>query len=305
MERFWALLVDQESVPGRLVTTGLILVLAFGVAAVISWLLLRREDDPYGRYYKRKGVRYGVALLALLAVALTWRAFAGRAAVVIGLAAAGIAFAMQEVIGAVAGWVNILSGRIFRIGDRIQMGGVRGDVVDITPLRTKILEMGAAPDEAADDGEASTWVKGRQYTGRLVSVSNKKSFTDPVFNFSSGFDFIWEELTLPVPHRDDWRRAERILLEEVQRVKSDEAEAALREMTRRYPVPRAELEPRVFLRATDNWMELSARFIVPTRTARTVKDDITRRVLDRFTEAGITIASETVDAAVRVERDEA
>ena len=38
-----------------------------------------------------------------------------------------------------AGWFNILSGGIFRVGDRIQMGGVRGDVIDITPLRTKVM----------------------------------------------------------------------------------------------------------------------------------------------------------------------
>lgn len=303
MNRFLELLSDQRSIPGRLVTTALIAVVAIGLAALLSWTLVRRENDAYSRYYKRKAVRYGIAVLALIGIALTWHAFAGRAAVVLGLAAAGIAFAMQEVIGALAGWVNIMSGRIFTIGDRIQMGGVRGDVVDITPLRTKVLEMGASPEETTDTSGTTTWVRGRQYTGRLVSISNKKSFTDPVFNFSAGFDYIWEELTLPIPHDDDWRLAERILHEEVQRANPDGAREALREMARRYPVPRAELEPRVFVRATDNWMELSARFIVPTRTARSVKDELTRAVLDRLDESGITIASETLDATLRLQDD--
>src|SRR5205823_2411437 len=85
-------------------------------------------------------------------------------------AAAGIAFAMQEVIGAIAGWFNITSGRIYRIGDRVELGGVRGDVIDVTLLRTKMLEIGSAEDD-------KSWVKGRQHTGRIVAVSNKAAFT--------------------------------------------------------------------------------------------------------------------------------
>ena len=69
-------------------------------------------------------------------------------------------------------------------------------------------------------------------------------------------------------------------------------------MTSRYPVPRTEVEPRVFVRATDNWMELAARFVVPVRTARRVKSDLTRRVMERFEEAGIEIASATADLTV-------
>ncbi len=201
---------------------------------------------------------------------------------------------MQEVIGAVAGWFNILSGRIYRVGDRIELGGVRGDVIDVTPLRTKILEMGSALDE-------SSWVAGRQHTGRIVAVSNKKTFTDPVYNYSAAFEYIWEELTIPISHRSDWRKAEEIMREEAVRVsRSEGARRALEAMAKRYPVPRTELEPRVFVRATDNWMELSARLIVPVRTARSVTDELTRRIRDRFDQAGVEVASETVEATVRV-----
>ena len=69
-------------------------------------------------------------------------------------------------------------------------------------------------------------------------------------------------------------------------------------MRRRYPVGRAEIEPRVFLRATDNWVELSARFVVPVRDARQVKDAMTRQVLRRFADAGLSVASATQDITV-------
>jgi small-conductance mechanosensitive channel len=293
MDRLLELLLDHDTPEGRLVSTAAVVILAILAGTVVSRLAAARVSEPYERYYVRKVVRYGAAAIALIAVAIVWRAFAGRAGVVLGLAAAGLAFAMQEVVGAFAGWINILSGRIFRVGDRIQMGGVRGDVIDVTPLRTKILEIGSPGDEAS-------WVKGRQPTGRIVAVSNKATFTEPVFNYSSAFDFLWEELSLPISYDSDWREAERILHEEASRVSaSAEARTALEEMARRYPLPRAELEPRVFARATDNWMELSARFVVPVRSARSVKDSLTRRVRERFDAAGVQFASETLDITLR------
>jgi small-conductance mechanosensitive channel len=287
------LLRDNSSVLGRLVTTAVFVAVAVLVAAVGGRLAGWRVSDGYTRYYARKITHYVVAVLLLIALAVLWRPFAGRIGVVLGLAAAGVAFAMQEVIGAFAGWVSILTGRQFRVGDRIQMGGVRGDVLDITPLRTKVLEIGAADDPAS-------WVQGRQYTGRVVSISNKAVFSEPVYNSSAVLDHLWEELSLPIPYDQDWRLAEQILREEAERASASAgAQTAIEQMRRQYPVGRTEVEPRVFVRATDNWIELSARFVVPVRAARKVKDELTRRVLDRLAERGLPVASTTQDVTLR------
>jgi small-conductance mechanosensitive channel len=289
VDAFVDLLRDNSSVLGRLVTTAALVLLAVPLAALLGRLAARRGSDGYSRYYLRKVTRYVVFMVLLIALAVVWRPFAGRLGVVLGLAAAGVAFAMQEVIGALAGWASILTSRQFQVGDRIQMGGVRGDVLDITPLRTKVLEIGSARDE-------TSWVRGRQYTGRVVSISNKAVFSEPVYNSSAAFNYLWEELTLPIPYQQDWRLAERILREEAERTSSSAgARQAIEEMRRRYPVERAEVEPRVFVRATDNWVELSARFVVPVRGARALKDQMSRRVLDRFAEHGLSVASATQD----------
>lgn len=293
LEGVWELLTDNESALGRAVTTALIVVIGWALAALLSRLIRRRSSDAESRYYIRKAVRYAAGVLTVIALAVYWRPFGGQVATVIGLTAAGIAFAMQEAIGALAGFVNIQTGRIFRVGDRIQMGGVHGDVIDITPLRTRLMEIGSATDD-------KTWVRGRQHTGRVVSVSNKATFTEPVYNYSSLFEFIWEELTLPIPHTSDWKRAEEILLAEAVRIsRIHGAGEGMAQMRRRFPVPETELEPRVFVRATDNWMELAARFVVPIRSARSLKDEMTRRVVDRLEAEGVEVASATMDLTVR------
>jgi small-conductance mechanosensitive channel len=272
---------------------------ALAVAHVVALVRTRGSDGPT-RYHVRRVAHFAALLVAIVAVLVIWHAFAGRTGVVIGLFAAGIAFAMQEVIGALFGWVNILSGGIYRVGDRVELGGVQGDVIDITPLRTKILEMGQPPTLAHDDaGDGASWVRGRQSTGRIAAISNKTTFTEPVFNYSALLPYIWEELTLPISYRSDWRRAEAIVREEVERVSATEgARGAIETMARRYPVPHSEVEPAVYGRMTDNWWELSARFVVELRTSRTVKSQLARRLRERFDAEGIELSSTTTEVFV-------
>lgn len=293
MDRLWDIVVDVDTVGGRLATTGVVAAVGWLLAAVTGRVLSRRRPDPFDRYVARKVVRYVVVVGLLIVVAAIWRPFAGRLGLVLGFVTAGVAFAMQEVIGALAGWVSIATGRLYRVGDRVDVGGVRGDVIDITPLRTKLMEMGSP------EGSTS-WVHGRQLTGRIVSVTNKSVFTAPVFNYSTSFDFLCEELVVPVPYHQDWRRAEHLLGDAVREVSArEDARRAVEQMRRSYPIPPTDLEPRVFVRATDNWIELSARFVVPVRSARGAKDEISRRVIDGLQAAGIEVASATSTVTVR------
>lgn len=293
MNEIWDLISDNDSLGGKLVSTVVIVLIATFGGALIGRLAARRAHDRYRRYYTRKIVRYLVAVLALIATGVLWRPFAGQLGLVIGLATAGLAFAMQELIGALAGWFNIVSGSIYRVGNRVEVGGVRGDVIDVTPLRTKVMEIGSAADDR-------TWLRSRQYTGRVVAISNKMTFTEPVFNYSAGFDFIWEEVTFPISYDQDWQAAEQIMSEEATRVSvSDDARTAIAAMVENYPIARTEIEPRVFVRATDDYLELAARLVVPVRQARFSTDSFTRAVLHRLVEANISVASATLDVTMR------
>lgn len=284
----------------QLIETGIVAVVALVLSYAVSFLLTRRASDEYARHFVRRATHFLAFLVALIVVGFVWNVFSSRAGLGFGFVAAGLAFALQEVIGAVAGWFNILLGGIYRIGDRIEIAGVRGDVIDITPLRTKLLETGVSePPPSGQPASTDYWVHGRQPTGRLVAVSNKATFLEPVFNYSTMWEFVWQEISFPISHHDDWRAAERIIDEEARAISAtDEAKHAMEEMQRRYPVPHSELEPRVYVRATDNYMELSARFVVPVRTSRTSVNELTRRVRERLDEAGIPIASSTMDLTI-------
>jgi small-conductance mechanosensitive channel len=277
-------------VSGNVVATLVVVVAAIVVAVVGSRVAARRAADEFAAHYYRHLARYGAILAGVVALLVVWRDAIGHLAIFAGLFAAGLAFAMQEVIGSIAGWFNIISGGIYRIGDRVEIAGVKGDVIGITLLRTKVLEMGSSlPEEPS-------WVGGRQSTGRIVSIANKATFDAPTYNYSQFFDYVWEELRIPVPYRVDWKRAEQIMLEEARRVSDTEgAREAMASMTQRFPLPKHEVDPKVYVTLTDNWVELAARFVIPVRQSRAIRDRMARAIRDRFDEAGIEIASETID----------
>ena len=247
-------------------------------------------------FWVRQGISLVVALVTVAAVLSIWFSDPTRLATFMGLVTAGVAFALQKPISALAGYLVILRGKTFGVGDRITMGGVRGDVVALRFTQTTIMEMGQPPE--VQDADPAMWVHARQYTGRMVTVSNSKVFDEPIFNYTREFPYLWEEMRPPLSYKDDRDRAEEILLEVADRrtVNTREiSEEALKELERRYFIGSPDLKPKVFWRLTDNWLELTVRFIAETHGVRALKDAMSRDILAALDEAKIGIASSTYD----------
>ncbi len=221
---------------------------------LLGWLLraltrviLRGSKNERTVFWTRQGVQLFVAAAILFGVASIWFDDPTTLTTALGLITAGLAFALQKVVTAVAGYFVILRGKTFNVGDRIAMGGVRGDVIALGFTQTTIMEMGQPP--AVQGSDPAVWVQSRQYTGRVVTVSNAKIFDEPVFNYTNEFPFLWEEMTLPIPYTADRKRVEQILMEVAGRhgVRSDELDAvAIEELKRRYFLERLGVQPRVY-----------------------------------------------------------
>jgi small-conductance mechanosensitive channel len=278
-----------------LVAVVVLTLLSRGLKALVH-ATLRDDRHVHTRFWWRQAIRIVGGLLVVLTLLSIWLDDPARLTTAAGLVTAGVAVALQRVITAFAAYFIILRGRLFLVGDRIVLGGVRGDVIGIGFIRTTIMEMGEPPPTQAD--KPAVWVEARQYTGRIVTVTNDKVFDEPVYNYTRDFPFIWEELHLPVPYGADRQRAERILLDAVSRhtVKLEQVGAeALAELQRRYFVDAPELAPRVYWQLTDNWLQMSVRFVARERGVRALKDAISRDVLAALEAAGIQVASATFE----------
>jgi small-conductance mechanosensitive channel len=261
-------------------------------------LVLRRVDHAtvQTRFWMRQAISLVAAIILILGLLSIWFSDPTRLATALGLMSAGLAFALQQPVTSIASYFVILRGNTFTVGDRISMGGVRGDVMRLGFIQTTIMEMGEPP--AVQGADPAVWVKSRQFTGRIVTVSNAKIFAEPVYNYTRDFPFIWEEMAIPITYQADRARVEAIMLEAAkqQSVDPDSLAADYKEgLQARFGVEPIDLLPRVFYRITDNWLELTVRFIVHTHGIRGAKDAMSRYIIGELDKAGIGIASATYD----------
>lgn len=298
-------------------TTGVKLL--FTLVLVVVVVLLRRlalrafrrvlggeVADPR-RFWARQALQVVVAVVLVLGVVSIWITPTTNVSTGIGLISAGLAFALQQVILSFAAYVVILRGDVFTIGDRVEMGGVRGDVVRLGFLKTTVMEMGQPP--AVSGTDPAVWIHSRQYTGRIVTVTNGVIFDEPVYNYTRDWPYIWEEIVLPIAYTDDRARVEEVLLAAARDhdvVDGAEVAASLAMMRSRYAMADASTEPAVYWRITDNWLELSLRFLTLARGVREVKDAMSRQILAELDGVGIGIASATYEVVkvppLRLER---
>ena len=274
-------------------------------AVVVAWLLtvairaflglfIGSRSGTRFQFWAKQGVSLIVAAILILGIMSIWFDNPARLAGALGLIGAGIAFALQRVITAVAGYFVILRGKTFNVGDRIMMGGVRGDVIDLSFMQTQIMEMGQSPKEQGD--APSMWVRSRQFTGRIVTVTNAKVFDEPVYNYSHDFPYIWDEINLPVRYQDDRSKAESILLQAARRhaVTRDKiGDEEVKRLEDNFGIKVGDIDPQTFWRITDNWLEITVRFLAPDHGIRRIKDEMSRDILSGLDEAKMGIASGT------------
>ncbi|MBC8249307.1 MAG: mechanosensitive ion channel [Anaerolineales bacterium] len=270
----------------KFISSLVVLLLTLGTNRAASELLKTRVKDPSHAHTLRMLVRNTVLIIGCVVILAIWLGFGSSFTVAMGILGAGIAFASQEVIGSFAGYLNIVTGNLFRIGDRIRLGNVVGDVLDISMLRTTVMEIGE-------------WVKADQYTGRIVSIANRVVFSDPVFNYTQHWHYLWDEITIPITYDSDWRRAGEIMLEHGQEYSSGfqaEAQAELGGMMKRYLLHDTSVEPMLYIVMTDNWIEMTLRYVVEAWKRREVKGQLHHELLQHFeAEPDMTVASTTLE----------
>ena len=290
--------VDEQN--GRKLVFTIIFLVALYLVGRLLRLLARGTRSHSGRtltFWTRQGISLITFVLGVMGFVSIWFDNPARLATGIGLLGAGLAFALQKVVTSFAGYFVILRGKTFNVGDRITMGGVRGDVIALNFIQTVIMEMG----EASQRFKPPTPVCGSNpasIPGRIVTVTNAKIFDEPVYNYTRDFPYLWEEIHIPISYKDDRYEAERILLAAAQKETvqiAEIAEETLKVLEERFSIRKLELQPKVFMRLTDNWVELTVRFLCKDHDIRGLKDRMSREIIDNLDKAKIGIASGTYE----------
>jgi len=272
-------------------TIGKITTVIIGIA--IIWLaikaiqknVLSRISDNDNRYKAKKIATFIGYFLTIVLITIVYSDKLGGLTVALGVAGAGVAFALQEVIASFAGWLAIMFGGFYKTGDRVQLGGIKGDVMDIGVLRTTIMETGQ-------------WVDGDLYNGRIVLIANSFVFKEPVFNYSGDFPFLWDEIKIPIQYNSNYDKAKSIFEEIGKEVAGDLTEQSHEKwsaLQRKYRLEDAQTEPMVSLIANDNWVEYTLRYVVSYKKRRATKTELFTKILKQVeaTNGEIKFASAT------------
>lgn len=262
------------------------LALILFVFGVLRSNLVKRIKTQETRYHTRKIITFLSYFVIVIYIAGLFSDSLSQLTVILGVVGAGIAFALQEVISSFAGWIAISFGQFYKPGDRVLLGGIMGDVIDISILRTTLMECGG-------------WVGADLYNGRIVRIANSFVFKEPVFNYSADFSFVWDEISIPVKYGSDRSMTRELLLNAANDIVGDDAANAQTEwgmMVHKYLIEHAKVEPMVTLVANDNWLEFTVRYVVNYKQRRSQKDRLFTRILDDFdkTEGKVSVASTTI-----------
>ncbi len=280
---------------GKLAFVAVVLVLIAVGVRVVRRNVARVLHDGTVRYQARKGIDLLGFVAAVAVIALVFSDRLGGLTVAFGVAGAGIAFALQEVIASAAGWVAVIFGGFYRVGDRVQLGGTKGDVIDIGVLRTTLMEIG-------------NWVDADQYSGRIVRVANSFVFKEPVYNYSSDFPFVWDEIVLPIKYGSDHRLARALIADVAGEVVGDycrSAQEAWAPMTRKYLIEPASVTPMVTVAANENWIAFNLRYVTDYKRRRATKDRLFTRLLEEIDrhagQVGIAAATLNIEKVAPIE----
>src|SRR5271168_2563121 len=184
---------------GKCVAAIIGILIIHGGFHLLEQTLPRRFGQSDARYKVRKFVVFTGYLAILLFLAILFEDRLGRLSFALGVAGAGVAVALQDVLASVAGAFSIGFSKLYTVGDRVQIGDTKGDVIDIGLLRTTLMEVGS-------------WVGRDLYSGRIVRIPNSAVLKGSVFNYSHGFRFIWDEIKMLLTANSDYKLAREMML---------------------------------------------------------------------------------------------
>lgn len=256
----------------KLLLSLIIFLLLSGGKLLINIIIKKRAGDVKVYYTWRRAVLYTYTILLILLIGPIWIRGITSLTTFLGLASAGIAVAMHDTIANLAGWFFIIWRKPFKVGDRIEIGGIAGDVIDIRIFQFSIIEIG-------------NWVDADQSTGRIVHVPNSRVLREPLANSHIGFEYIWHEIPILITFESNWERAKQLLVgiasDYIERL-SDGAQDQIRRAAKKYLIFYGALTPIVYTSVKDSGVLLTIRYLVDPRQRRSTEQNIWEAVLNAF-----------------------
>lgn len=218
-------------------------------------------------------ISYAIWILILSAILMSLVGEVSSLILYVGLIGAGLIIVFQKPLLNVAAWGLITYRRIYRIGDRISLGDVKGYVFDIRPMQTELREFGE-------------WMRGDTFTGRIITLPNGMIFDRPVFNYTKDFPFVWDEIVNLVTYESDIAIAKKYMLESATEVVGELMQDNYQKYRKKLEIRELEQlllkKPELRMELADSGVNIFVLYFCSVDLRRKIKAEITERIWKKF-----------------------
>ena len=254
--------------------------IVFGILkAIVRALYSRADVSNKKKYFRNRMLKIALNIISIILVILLWGHRISGMVTIISFLSAGIAIAVKEIIFDFFAGVYINMKKIFELEDRVEINGIKGDVVNIRSLGFEVLEVGDR-------------VHAEQSTGRIIHIPNSFVFLYPLKNYTKAFKYIWDEITVKVPLDADIEKTKEVLYDivnsnEILETIPKKMEDAVADVTVEYRIYYNYLDPIIYTEIVDSHVELYIRYIVHPKKSRIVEDEIYLKILEEYKKGNI------------------
>lgn len=256
----------------KIIVSILFILFLWAIQLIILRVVWRQTKNVKIRYQWKRSLSLTIPFVGIMMIGAVWLPAFKQFGAFLGLFSAGLAIALKDPLTNLAGWLFILFRKPFVVGDRVQIGKHAGDIIDIRLFQFTLLEIG-------------NWVDADQSTGRIIHLPNGQVFQQSQANYSTGFNYIWNEIHVNITFESNWEAAKSIL-EEIIDKRSEQlsasAEKEIFEASKNFMIYYKHLTPIVYTNVKEFGVQLTIRYLCNPRKRRSSENEIWQDILTHF-----------------------
>ena len=274
--------INQSYIALALATS--IVILLFSFFKKIGKRAIRKKIEGRKEYIINQAVQIILNILEVVFLLVIWNEYIQSLMTLISVTSAAMTIALRELILNFFCGIYIKMKKPFQVEDRIEVKGIKGDVMNISSLNFEVLEI-------------STKEEHGQSTGVIVTFPNSIVFSEPVRNLNKGFKYIWDELTVKVPMNCDLVKNKQELYKIVNNIEiikniPKKMKAQINDINTTNRVYFNKYDPTIYTKIVDNHIELTIRYLMHPKKGRFVESVIWNKILEGYKDKKIDLYME-------------
>ncbi len=270
--------VETEYIKLTIISFEIILVI-YIIKLITKKIYSKSSVSSKKKFIYNRSIQMVLNVITFILILLVWSEKLQSIITLISFISAGLTIAIREIIFNFFAGIYIKFSKPFELEDRIEIDGIRGDVIKIHALGFEVLDV--------QEKE-----KGEQSTGKITHIPNSKVFQEPLKNYVKAFKYIWDEIMIDIDINSDLEKTKEIIYnilreDEILKTIPGKMEDAIDDVTVEYRIYYNELMPIIYTKIVKDHIELSIRFLVHPKKARNVENNIYEKILEEYKNGNI------------------